>query len=286
MPRCLIFPLLLLAAPAFAAENWPQLRGPQANGQSEATGLPLTWSEKENVKWKTPIHGKGWSSPVVWGDQIWLTTAPADGKENSAICVDKQSGQILLDLKLWENDKPSPLGNCAQLLCLALAGHRRASGLCHLRQLRHGLPRHGHRQGAVGAPRPAVRAFSRAGQLADPVREPADPAFRRVRFSVRNRPRQSHRPHRLEDRPPGRLRHRQRRRDESLQHAARHRGGGQAAAHQPHQQGGHRLRPADRQRAVASALHQLFVGRDAPVWQGPGVHQHGLRQSRPAGRQA
>src|SRR5688572_27369134 len=68
-----------------AQDNWPQFRGPQGNGISEATGLPTTWSETQNIKWKTPIHGKGWSSPVIWGDQIWITTATEDGKENFAV---------------------------------------------------------------------------------------------------------------------------------------------------------------------------------------------------------
>jgi outer membrane protein assembly factor BamB len=78
---------------------------------AEAKGLPATWSEKEHIKWKTPLHDKGWSSPVVWGDQIWVTAAPEDGKASYAICVDKNSGKILHDIKLWDNEKPSPLGN-------------------------------------------------------------------------------------------------------------------------------------------------------------------------------
>src|SRR5437762_14031744 len=72
---------------ASAGENWPQFRGPDGDGVSDATGLPLTFSDTENVRWKTPIHGKGWSSPVVWGDQTWLTTATEDGKEMFAVCV-------------------------------------------------------------------------------------------------------------------------------------------------------------------------------------------------------
>ena len=103
--------VLLLPAVAFAQENWPRFRGPDANGHASSTGLPTTWSETKNIKWKTPIHDSGWSSPVVWGDQIWITTATKDGKVDYAICVDKKSGQIVHDLKLWENPNPSPLGN-------------------------------------------------------------------------------------------------------------------------------------------------------------------------------
>ena len=69
--------------------------------------MPVRWSEKENIVWKTPIHDKGWSSPVVWGNQVWLTTARADGKEMFAICIDRDKGTILHDLKLWEVEKPA-----------------------------------------------------------------------------------------------------------------------------------------------------------------------------------
>jgi outer membrane protein assembly factor BamB len=94
-----------------AQDNWPQFRGPHANGHADATGLPTKWSETENIKWKTPLHDSGWSSPVIWGDQIWVTAATDDGKQDFAICLDKNSGKILHDIKLWENEKPSPLGN-------------------------------------------------------------------------------------------------------------------------------------------------------------------------------
>ena len=65
----------ILAAPLDAAEHWFQYRGPNGDGHSAAKGLPVTWSETNNVKWKTPIHGRGWSSPVVWDKLIWLTTS-------------------------------------------------------------------------------------------------------------------------------------------------------------------------------------------------------------------
>ena len=55
--------------------DWPQFRGPDGQGHSAEQGLPLAWSESENVAWKTPIEGLGWSSPVVRGRLIWLTTA-------------------------------------------------------------------------------------------------------------------------------------------------------------------------------------------------------------------
>lgn len=98
--------LFVLVAPARAGENWPQFRGPSGQGISDATDLPVTWGEKQNVAWKTAIHGKAWSSPVVWGEQVWLTTATEDGRRLSALCVDKSSGKVLHDLKLFEVPTP------------------------------------------------------------------------------------------------------------------------------------------------------------------------------------
>ncbi|MBI3865466.1 MAG: PQQ-binding-like beta-propeller repeat protein [Planctomycetia bacterium] len=91
---------------AGADENWPNLHGPRNNSHSDSTGLPLTWSETENIVWKVAIHDAGWSSPVVWGDQIWVTTATNDGKQSFAVCVDRQSGKIVHDLKLFETAEP------------------------------------------------------------------------------------------------------------------------------------------------------------------------------------
>jgi outer membrane protein assembly factor BamB len=98
-------PLLVLAL-LQALAQWPQFRGPDGNGVSMATGLPVTWSERQNVRWKTAIHGRAWSSPVILGSQIWLTTATPDGKELFAVAVAKETGKILFDLKLF--DVPNP----------------------------------------------------------------------------------------------------------------------------------------------------------------------------------
>jgi outer membrane protein assembly factor BamB len=95
---------LVVALIAFG--QWPQFRGPEGDGVSTATGLPVTWSETENVRWKTAIHGRGWSSPVILGRQIWLTTATPDGKQLFALAVDKETGKILHDLKVF--DVPNP----------------------------------------------------------------------------------------------------------------------------------------------------------------------------------
>jgi outer membrane protein assembly factor BamB len=106
--RCLAFIALLLVAPTIsAADNWPQFRGPNGTGLSDAKGIPTHWSESENIRWKTAIHDKGWSSPVVWGNQVWVTTARADGKEFFAIGLDRSSGKIVHDLKLFTEENPA-----------------------------------------------------------------------------------------------------------------------------------------------------------------------------------
>jgi outer membrane protein assembly factor BamB len=85
---------------ATTADNWTSYRGPTDQGNCGAANLPVRWSEKENVVWKTPISGKAWSSPVIWGDRIWLTSALEDGTQLSAVCVDKNSGKILRNKRL------------------------------------------------------------------------------------------------------------------------------------------------------------------------------------------
>ena len=87
---------LAAAGAASGGEHWPSYRGPTDQGHSDAADLPLRWSESENVAWKTPIPGKAWSSPVVWGDRIWLTNAPEDGTQLFVLSVDKNSGKIVL----------------------------------------------------------------------------------------------------------------------------------------------------------------------------------------------
>jgi outer membrane protein assembly factor BamB len=91
------------------AENWPQFRGPSGDGHSEAAALPLRWSETEHVAWKTAIHDFGWSSPVIWEKQIWLTTATRDGKNLFAVCLDRESGRTVHDLKVFDVDKPEKI---------------------------------------------------------------------------------------------------------------------------------------------------------------------------------
>jgi outer membrane protein assembly factor BamB len=77
------------------AENWPGWRGPRGDGTSQETGVPVKWSVDKNVAWKTPIRGLGHSSPIVWGDRIFLTTAIAETKDRLLLSLDRKTGKIL-----------------------------------------------------------------------------------------------------------------------------------------------------------------------------------------------
>ena len=115
--------VVCFAQQALAQDNWPQLRGAQAMGYtpdaSAASNLPDHWSTTENVAWKTDVAGRGWSSPIVWGDKVFLTTAvnlgeteapkkglyfggerkepPKTEHQWKVLCLDLKTGQ-----KLWE----------------------------------------------------------------------------------------------------------------------------------------------------------------------------------------
>lgn len=71
--------ILLVSSQALADENWPRFLGPQGRATSVSSKVPLTWSESENLKWKVPV-GSGSSSPVVWGDMVFVTSFSGDGE--------------------------------------------------------------------------------------------------------------------------------------------------------------------------------------------------------------
>ncbi len=87
-------------------DSWPQFRGAEANGHAPPAKLPARWSETKNVRWKTPIDGLGWSSPVIDRGQIWLTTATDEAHSLRAICLDQESGEILHDVEVFHKDDP------------------------------------------------------------------------------------------------------------------------------------------------------------------------------------
>ena len=92
-------PILLPSVVLLHAENWPQFRGPTHQGISTETGLTLKWSATDNVVWKTPIPGESWSSPTVWGEHVFVTTATDNGESCRVLSLDRKSGKIV-----WNNE--------------------------------------------------------------------------------------------------------------------------------------------------------------------------------------
>jgi outer membrane protein assembly factor BamB len=120
-----LFLLLALASLPLQAQ-WPNFRGPADNGQSSAKNVPVSWSETSNVVWKTPIPGRGWSSPVLMDGRVWLTTASPEGNEFRVISVDSKTGKILHDIKLFEatpTQETHPLNSFASPTPVVSAGN-------------------------------------------------------------------------------------------------------------------------------------------------------------------
>jgi outer membrane protein assembly factor BamB len=94
--------LLVVIGVAARAEDWPQFRGPTGQGHSAERGVPIEWSESRNVIWRTPIEGRGWSSPVVAGGRVWVTTATkGSGASLRAIAFDAESGRELVNVEVF-----------------------------------------------------------------------------------------------------------------------------------------------------------------------------------------
>ena len=100
--RLLVTLLLLAAASAIHAENWPRFRGPNGQGISSEKNLPTRWSATENIAWKTEIPGEGWSSPIVWGDKVFLTATTDRGVSCHVICFNKADGAIVWNKKVFD----------------------------------------------------------------------------------------------------------------------------------------------------------------------------------------
>ncbi len=105
MKTCLFLSLL------FLFQDWPEFRGPSGQGLSDTQGLPITWSESENIRWKVSVPGRGWSSPVIREDNIWITTSIEEKKELSlrAICLNRASGSILKNIEVFKLKASEPI---------------------------------------------------------------------------------------------------------------------------------------------------------------------------------
>lgn len=95
-----------LGAPAAAIprQDWPQFRGPDGQGHATEEGVPIQWSESQNILWKVPVAGRGWSSPVVAAGRVWLTTAIRLQRDTSLrlLAFDVESGRQALDVEVFK----------------------------------------------------------------------------------------------------------------------------------------------------------------------------------------
>ena len=247
--------LLTLEAASLGGQDWPQFRGPTGQGHAEARGLPLQWSETQNIKWKVPVGGRGWSSPVVAQGRVWLTTSvemPASGRERAglslrALAFDAETGKRVVDVEVFRLTRPASAQREEQLR-LADAHPGRRPRLRPLRRRRHGGALHLRRDPVEGALQ--LRVAARRRRLAGALQRPADLQLRRQRGrGVRGGAGHAHRQGALEARPapaggPG------------LHHAARH----QRQRARPADLGGRvsrrRLRPGHRPRDLARRLRR------------------------------
>ena len=91
--------LFFFVAGLIRAENWPGWRGPSGDGVSAGKGIPTKWSSTENIAWRIAIPGEGHSSPIVWGDKVFLTSSLTEKNKRILLCIDRLSGQTV-----WQRD--------------------------------------------------------------------------------------------------------------------------------------------------------------------------------------
>ena len=217
--------LFLAFASPVCADDWLQFRGPDGQGHAETKQAPLRWSESENVAWKVPVEGRGWSSPIVLGDQVWMTTAvetpgsPEDLRaaldrierpgpspyiasrvQLKAICIHRRTGKLIRDVTLFDVRQPvilcavnsyaspTPVAESGRLYC-----DFGTMGTACLDTDSGGDPL----VATVGD-----RASGWSGQFAHPAQKPVDVGPRRLRPAVRHGPGQTDGRYGLDDAAP------------------------------------------------------------------------------------
>lgn len=110
--------ILLPAAVPAADANWPGWRGPRGDGHTAESGLPAQW-DASSVVWKTPLKGRGQSSPTIWDGRIFLTTALDTGQQRLVFCVDARDGRVLWEQVAWtgEPEKSHGMNGWASATC-------------------------------------------------------------------------------------------------------------------------------------------------------------------------
>jgi outer membrane protein assembly factor BamB len=110
--------LLAAGAGTGRGENWPRWRGENGSAGSDQSPLPLEWSARDNVRWKTAIPGSGFSSPIVWKDRVFCTSAFEHGLRRAVHCLDRKTGKVLWSRTI-KDDEPE--------VASAMTGHAAAS---------------------------------------------------------------------------------------------------------------------------------------------------------------
>jgi outer membrane protein assembly factor BamB len=108
--------VLNLSAGACRADNWERFRGPNGDGVSADKNIPVKFNTKEAVIWRTRIDGSGYSSPIVWGDRLFVQTASLDGSSRTLLCLDSNTGN-----EIWQRSIPAVRAKIHQLNSLASA---------------------------------------------------------------------------------------------------------------------------------------------------------------------
>jgi len=101
--------IFFIASCQTETDNWTHFRGSGMDGYANVEKAPLHWSETENIVWKIPVKGLGWSSPVVFGDQVWLTSAEEDGTAFYVFCYDLETGKVVNEQTVFTSDEPQQI---------------------------------------------------------------------------------------------------------------------------------------------------------------------------------
>jgi outer membrane protein assembly factor BamB len=96
--------LLAILTQSLHAQHWPGWRGPGGQGHSSETKLPLKWSATENIAWKTELPGAAWSSPIVWGNRVFVTTATEGGVTCRVLALDRKTGKIVWNTEVFKQE--------------------------------------------------------------------------------------------------------------------------------------------------------------------------------------
>jgi outer membrane protein assembly factor BamB len=115
---CFVILLTGIATLHAAEGNWPRWRGPRGDGHTDETGLPTRW-DAASVVWKTPLKGHGQSSPTIWGERIFLSSALDNGRQRLVFCVDARDGRVSWEHVAWtgEPEKTHVMNGWASATC-------------------------------------------------------------------------------------------------------------------------------------------------------------------------